>query len=77
MEIYTTTFETYERKIRDLLARTIGAGGFDPAQDIVAHQVNRWPHGYAYTYNSLFEPWTGFIRRPMRGPAWRRANRTA
>jgi spermidine dehydrogenase len=56
MEIYTTTFETYERKIRESLSRTLGAGGFDPAQDIVAITVNRWPHGYAYTYNSLFEP---------------------
>jgi spermidine dehydrogenase len=56
MELYTTTFETFERKIHDQLARTLGDGGFDPAQDIVAITVNRWPHGYAYTYNSLFEP---------------------
>jgi spermidine dehydrogenase len=55
-ELYTTTFETFERKIRDQLARTLGQGGFDPARDIVAITVNRWPHGYAYTYNSLFEP---------------------
>jgi spermidine dehydrogenase len=55
-ELYTTTFETFERKIRDQLARTLGGGGFDPARDIVAITVNRWPHGYAYTYNSLFEP---------------------
>jgi spermidine dehydrogenase len=56
MELYTTTFETFERKIRDQLARTLGDGGFDPARNIVAITVNRWPHGYAYTYNSLFEP---------------------
>ncbi len=56
MLLYTTTFETFERNIRDQLARTLGEGGFDPAQDIVAITVNRWPHGYAYTYNSLFEP---------------------
>jgi spermidine dehydrogenase len=56
MELYTTTFETFERKIRDQLARTLGDGGFDPARDIVAITVNRWPHGYAYTYNSLFDP---------------------
>jgi spermidine dehydrogenase len=55
-ELYTTTFETFERKIRDQLARTLGAGGFDPARDIVAITVNRWPHGYAYTYNTLYEP---------------------
>jgi len=56
MLLYTTTFDMFERQIRDQLARTLGPGGFDPAQDIVAISVNRWPHGYAYTYNSLFEP---------------------
>ena len=53
MELYTTTFETMERNIRDQLARTLGPGGFDPARDIAAITVNRWPHGYAYEYNSL------------------------
>ncbi|HTZ98162.1 MAG TPA: NAD(P)-binding protein [Terriglobales bacterium] len=55
MELYTTTFETFERNIRDQLARTLGGGGFDPARDIAAITVNRWPHGYAYEYNSLFD----------------------
>jgi spermidine dehydrogenase len=55
-ELLTTTFETFERNIRDQLARMLGAGGFDPARDIVDITVNRWPHGYAYTYNSLFDP---------------------
>jgi spermidine dehydrogenase len=55
IELYSTAFETIERKIRDQLARTLGAGGFDPARDIAAITVNRWPHGYAYEYNSLFD----------------------
>jgi spermidine dehydrogenase len=55
MQLYTTTFETYERNIRDQLARVLGAGGFDPARDILEITVNRWPHGYAYEYNSLFD----------------------
>jgi spermidine dehydrogenase len=55
MELYTTTFETMERNIRDQLARTLGGGGFDPDRDIAAITVNRWPHGYAYEYNSLFD----------------------
>jgi spermidine dehydrogenase len=54
-ELYNTTFETMERKIRDQLTRTLGAGGFDPARDIAAITVNRWPHGYAYEYNSLWD----------------------
>jgi spermidine dehydrogenase len=55
MELYTTTFETMERKIRDQLARTLNGSVFDPARDIAAITVNRWPHGYAYEYNSLFD----------------------
>ena len=34
-------------------ARALGGGGFDPARDILGITVNRWPHGYAYQYNSL------------------------
>jgi len=56
IELYSTTFETMERKIREQLARTLGAGSFDPARDIAAITVNRWPHGYAYEYNSLWDP---------------------
>ena len=48
MELLETTFETFERQIRDQLGRMLGAGGFDPARDIAAITVNRWPHGYAY-----------------------------
>ncbi len=55
-DLLSTSFETFERKIRDQLGRVLGGGGFDPARDIVAIAVNRWPHGYAYTYNSLTDP---------------------
>jgi len=55
IELYTTKFETIERKIREQLARTLGPGGFDPSRDILAITVNRWPHGYAYEYNTLFD----------------------
>jgi len=56
MDLLSTAFETFERSIRDQLTRILGAGGFDPARDIIAITVNRWPHGYAYTYNSLTDP---------------------
>ena len=55
-ELYTTTFDAFERNVRAQLARMLAAGGFDPARDIVALTVNRWPHGYAYQYNSLWDP---------------------
>jgi spermidine dehydrogenase len=55
IELYSTTFETMERRIREQLARTLGPGGFDPARDILAITANRWPHGYAYEYSSLWD----------------------
>ncbi|WP_264802206.1 NAD(P)/FAD-dependent oxidoreductase [Ameyamaea chiangmaiensis] len=49
-------FATFEREVRGQLQRMLGPGGFDAARDIAAITVNRWPHGYAYTYNSLDDP---------------------
>ena len=63
-ELLATTFEEFERNIRDQLARSLGAGGFDPAEDITAITVNRWPHGYAPEYNSLWEPRVPEFERP-------------
>jgi spermidine dehydrogenase len=56
VELLTTTFDTFEQNVRDQLTRMLGAGGFDAARDIRALTVNRWPHGYAYQYNSLWDP---------------------
>jgi len=56
-DLLSTSFEFYERSIRDQLGRILGSGGFDPGRDIFGIAVNRWPHGYSYTYNTLDEPW--------------------
>jgi spermidine dehydrogenase len=50
-----TTFADFEAKIRDELDRMLGPGGFSSARDIAAITVNRWPHGYSYVANSLFD----------------------
>lgn len=55
-ELLATSYATFERQVREQLARLFGPGGFDPARDIAAITVNRWPHGYAYEYNSLWDP---------------------
>jgi spermidine dehydrogenase len=55
------TFEDYERAMRQQAADALAGGGFDPARDILGITVNRWPHGYAYEYNDLYDP-----------PAWNR-----
>jgi spermidine dehydrogenase len=55
-DLLATPFETFERNIRDQMARALGTGGFDPVRDIEAITVNRWPHGYAYEYNPMWDP---------------------
>jgi spermidine dehydrogenase len=55
-ELMHTQFSTFERNIRDQLARMLDSAGFDPARDVVGITVNRWAHGYAYAGNSLFDP---------------------
>jgi spermidine dehydrogenase len=64
-------FADYEREIRDLLARALGPGGFDPARDVEAIAVNRWSHGYSCEY---MRPWDAYwpnepmpIERSRRG----------
>jgi spermidine dehydrogenase len=42
-ELLATPFEMFERNVRDPLC-TLTGGGFDPARDITAITVNRWPH---------------------------------
>lgn len=52
-----TTFEDFEFQIRDKLSRSLGSSGFDDEKDILGITVNRWPHGYSYSYNPLSDPY--------------------
>ena len=54
--LYRTPFATYEKEVKDQLTAMFGAKGFDAERDIEAITVNRWSHGYAYEYNSLYDP---------------------
>lgn len=54
--LYTMSFDDHERLILDQLNGALGGGGFDASRDIAGITVNRWPHGYAYEYNDLYEP---------------------
>jgi spermidine dehydrogenase len=49
------TFADFEAVIRDELDRMLGPGGFSSMRDIAAITVNRWPHGYGYVANSLYD----------------------
>jgi spermidine dehydrogenase len=55
-DLLRTPFSVFEQNIREQLGRTLSQGGFDPARDIQAITVNRWPHGYAPEYNPLWDP---------------------
>jgi spermidine dehydrogenase len=55
-KLYAMTFADFEARIRDDLDRMLGQGGFSSARDIAAITVNRWPHGYSYVANSLYDP---------------------
>ena len=56
--LLNTPFEEFENRITDQLDRMLGPGGFESARDIAAITVNRWPHGYSYDANTLFDPET-------------------
>lgn len=53
--LYAATFEQFEAQVVDELTRILGPGGFDARRDIAAISVYRWAHGYAYSYNGLYD----------------------
>jgi spermidine dehydrogenase len=54
-KLYAMTFDDLETVIRDEMTRMLGPSGFDFDRDIAAITINRWPHGYSYTTNTLFD----------------------
>ena len=54
--IFEMSFDDYESRITRQLDGALGGAGFDVERDIAGITVNRWPHGYAYEYNELFDP---------------------
>ncbi|PQA87989.1 NAD(P)/FAD-dependent oxidoreductase [Hyphococcus luteus] len=57
-KLYQLSFEDFETAIVEQMTGMLGPYGFDAARDIAGITVNRWPHGYAYEYNELYDPWT-------------------
>ena len=53
--LLNTPFEEFEKQITEQLDRMLAAGGFQSSRDIAAITVNRWPHGYSYNSNTLFD----------------------
>jgi spermidine dehydrogenase len=59
-KLFALTFDEFEKDIADVMSGALGPAGFDFERDVAAITVNRWPHGYAYEYNDLYDPpeWT-------------------
>lgn len=64
-KLYELSFDDFENSIVGTMSGALGSGGFDADRDIAAITVNRWPHGYTYEYNELYDPpeWS-----PKNGP---------
>ncbi|NWG92054.1 MAG: NAD(P)-binding protein [Parvularculaceae bacterium] len=63
--LYTLSFEDFETAIVGQLTGALSAFGFDAEKTVAGITVNRWPHGYAYEYNELFD---GADWSPENGP---------
>lgn len=68
-QLYEMSFDDFEKGIIRQLDGALSGGGFDVERDVAAITVNRWPHGYAYEYNELFEEYTRDNGPHMRGRA--------
>ncbi len=53
--LYTMSFAEHEVIIRNQLQDMLGSAGFHHQKDILAIVLNRWGHGYSYTFNSLYD----------------------
>ncbi|MFZ5616277.1 MAG: NAD(P)-binding protein [Pseudomonadota bacterium] len=64
-QLYALAYDDFESAAVEQLTAMLAPFGFDAERDIAAITINRWPHGYAYEYNDLFDPsdWT-----PANGP---------
>jgi spermidine dehydrogenase len=75
-ELQITSFEVFEREVRDQLGRMLSGGGFNPARDIEAITVNRWPHGYIFGYDPTTEEVAWTSEWPVRERPWLRARQS-
>lgn len=48
LDMYSTSFETFEQEAHRQLDRTLGSYGFKAERDILGMTVNRWGHGYTW-----------------------------
>ena len=54
-KLLMTPFAEFERQVKSQLDQALAPAGFDADRDIQAITVNRWPHGYAYNPDLIWE----------------------
>ena len=54
--LLSTPFSVFEDHIKNHLDQALKKAGFDADRDISAITVNRWPHGYSYSNDLIWEP---------------------
>lgn len=54
-KIYQLTYDDFEQSIVSHLEGMLKGTDFDVERDIAGITVNRWPHGYAWEYNDLYD----------------------
>ncbi len=54
-EILAMEFEDFEAEVKSQLDGMFGPYGFDSSRDIESLTLNRWSHGYSYTYFTMFD----------------------
>jgi spermidine dehydrogenase len=54
--ILSTSFDTFEQHVYTQLDQALSSTRFNAQRDVSAITVNRWPHGYAYSPDLLWEP---------------------
>jgi spermidine dehydrogenase len=70
VELLSTPFREYERRIRDQFSQMFSSAGFDARRDIAAIVLNRWGHAY-------LSPQPGFFFGTNGHPAPREVLRSA
>ena len=54
--ILEMSFDDFESGTLRQLDGALGGAGFDVERDVAGITVNRWPHGYSWEYNDLWDP---------------------
>ncbi|MDG1707675.1 MAG: hypothetical protein P8H03_02890, partial [Emcibacteraceae bacterium] len=55
MKLYQHPFEEFEQSTLSHFEGMLKGTSFDAERDIAGITVNRWPHGYAWEYNDLYD----------------------